>query len=344
MKSLQFATYGKPSEDSLKFSEIPTLTAADLGATEVLIDVKAVSINPIDWKIISGALKALSSTPSGVTVGFDVSGVVEAVGKDVTQFKQSDEIFVRLPKWGAFQEKAIVDAKYVAYKPKNISFEEAAAVPLAGLTAYQAVFDHGKVTKETVKSAFVPAALGGVGYFALQMLENVVGVEKVYSTVSTTKLEKAEKLLPGVELIDYKKTDFSQELKDKIDYIFDTTGEIPKEAAAIKPNGTVVSIASTPNSKVLQHFLGGNKLGFIISKIIDAKHLWESWYFSSKNVRYEYFFLQPNGKDLQILADWIEEGKLKVLLDKVYDWDQSIEAFKAQATGSSTGKVVVRLV
>lgn len=345
MKSLQFVSYGKPSEDTLKFKEIPSLTATDLGATDVLIKVKAVSINPIDWKIVSGALKPLLSTESGTTVGYDVSGVLEAVGKDVTNFKAGDEIFTRLPRWGAFQELAKVDVHYIAAKPKNLTFEEAAAVPLAGLTAYQAIFDHGKVTKDTVKTALVPAALGGVGFFANQILENVVGIENVYSTVSTAKIVKAQEELPGVKLIDYKKADFGQELKDKVDYIFDTTGELAKEAAAIKPNGTVISIASTPSAKVTEHFLaaGGHRLGFIISKVLDAKFFWDSRHFKGKNVRYEYFFLNPKGAHLEILAKWIEEGKLKVLLDKVYDWDQAVDAFKAQATGSSTGKVVVRV-
>lgn len=342
MKAVQFVKFGKPSSETLTISETKTLSQADAGADEVLIQVKAVSINPIDKKILGGDMKPMINPKPGTTVALDFAGIVEYAGANVSHVQAGDEVYGASRDWGVLQEKIVISGYNVAKKPKNLSLEEAAALPVAAITALQAI-ESAKVTPESVKTALIPAGLGGVGYTALQILKNVIGVDRVVTTVSTGKVALAEQLLPDVEIIDYKKENFGSKLSDQVDYILDTTFELGKDSQAIKKNGTVFSIAAIPGGTgVSKHF--GIPVNWFVRNMLDLI-LWfhQYYYFSGKNVLYDFFFLKMNTKDLSLLSQWVEEGKVHVLIDKTFDFQDAIEAISYQAQGSCTGKVVIRV-
>lgn len=342
MRALQIIKFGKPSAETLAVQEIETVVQADAGSDEVLINVKAVSINPLDVKILGGAMKPMISPKINTTIALDFSGIVEYAGPNVSHVKAGDEVYGGFASWGCLQEKIVVNGNNVAKKPSNLSFEEAAALPVAFVTALQAI-EEANVTAETAKTAFVSAGLGGVGYAALQILKNVKGIDRVITTVSTGKVAKAEQLLPAVEIIDYKKEDFGKKLSNQVDYILDTTFELRKDSQAVKQDGHVFSIASIPGGTGIEKAFGIHINWFLRNALDFVNWFHRYYFFSGKNVFYDFFSLHQNSKDLTTLAGWIEQGKIHVLLDKVFDFDHAIDAVKYQAEGSCTGKVVISL-
>ena len=237
MKALQIVKYGEITE-SLSINEIekPTVQSKD-----ILVEVKAASLNPIDYKMAQGHLKELLDLNLPVTIGFDVSGVVVEKGNDVTGFEVGDEIYARVPheQMGTVAEFVTINSDKVAKKPGNISFEEASGLPLTGLTAIQAL-EKAEVREED--RSVIHAGSGGVGSFAIQYAKAKGAI--VYTTTSSKNVDWV-KALGADRVIDYKEEDY-KEFANNLDIVFDTLGDdYTFDAFKIKPK--VNSCSTNPN-------------------------------------------------------------------------------------------------
>lgn len=309
MKAIRIHEFGGP--EVLKVEDIEKPVPA---ADELLIKVYATSINPVDSKIRSGKNYQRYHNPMPMTLGFDVSGVVEEIGKDVTNFKTGDEVYARpdLNRDGAFAEYITMPAAKVGFKPKSISHNEAAAVPLAGLTAWQGLFDHGKLQPN--QRVLIHAASGGVGTFAIQFAKwkgaHVIG------TASGDNLDFL-KQLGADEVIDYKKQKFEDLLKD-IDVVFDLIGGDTQKRSVqvLKEGGILVST-----------------LGIVDKELL-----------TQKNIHGEAYMAQSIPEQLNQIAALIDEGKIHPVIAKVLPLNQAAEAQKESEEGHVRGKIVLEVV
>ncbi len=326
MKALQIVQYGD-IKDSLAFNEVskPTVQAND-----VLIEVKAAAINPIDKLIILGNLQGMLPIPLPSTSAYDVSGVVVEKGNEVMDFEIGDLVYSRVPQeqMGTIAEYVAVTSGAVSKKPGNISFEEAASLPLAGLTAlqsleYAGIKEHDKV--------LIHAGSGGVGSLAIQYAKAKGAY--VYTTTSTTNVSWVKEL--GADrVIDYKTEDYKTIVKDA-DIVFDTLGNNYTTGAfqVIKKGGIVVSVIGAMDEETAKMFgLEDYKLPEDLAKVI-----------SDKDATYKYIFMHPNGLHLGQIKALVEDDKIKPIIDKVYPFSESIEAFTHLASGRAKGKIVIKI-
>lgn len=326
MKALQLVKYGE-IKDSLVFNEVskPTVQAND-----VLIEVKAAAINPIDKSIILGNLQSLIPIPFPSTTAYDVSGIVMEKGDEVHDFEIGDLVYSRVPQeqMGTIAEYVAVNNIAVSKKPGNISFEEAASIPLAGLTALQSLEHVG--IKENDK-VLIHAGSGGVGSFAIQYAKEKGAY--VYTTTSTNNV-KWVKELGADRVIDYKTEDYKTIVKDA-DIVFDTLGKNYTLEAfhVIKKGGKIVSVVGPLDEESAHAFgMADYKLPEELSKLI-----------SEKEVSYKFIFMHPNGSHLGEIKSLIEDEKIKPIIDKVYPFSESVEAFTHLASGRAKGKIVIKI-
>ena len=326
MKALQLVKYGE-IKDSLTFNEVskPTVQVKD-----VLIEVKAAAINPIDKLIILGNLQGMLPIPLPSTLAYDVSGIVVEKGDEVSNFKIGDLVYSRVPQeqMGTIAEFVVVTSVAVSKKPGNITFEEAAGLPLAGLTALQSLEYAG--IKENDK-VLIHAGSGGVGSFAIQYAKAKGAY--VYTTTSTDNI-KWVKELGADRVIDYKTEDYKTIVKD-VNIVFDTLGnDYSLEAfKVIKQGGKVVSVAGPLDEETAKMFgMADYKLPEELSKLI-----------SGKDASYKYIFMHPNGAHLGEIKSLVEDEKIKPIIDKAYSFSESIEAFTHLASGRAKGKIVIKI-
>ena len=309
MKAIVIEQYGEAEE--LIEKNLPKPVIED---NQVLIEMHATSINPIDWKIRAGYMKEGMAFDFPLILGWDAAGVVSEIGKDVTSFKVGDEVFARpaMPN-GTYAEYVAVEEELVALKPKSISFEEAASVPLAGLTAWQCLVDYGQIKQGD--KVLIHAGSGGVGSFGIQIAKSFGA--HVLSTASG-KNEAFLKELGVDEFINYETTDFIDVVKD-VDLVVDTMGgDILEESLeVIKEGGRLVSTAGQPDAKKAE------------AKKITADSMW----------------LNPNGKQLTELGDLMEEGKVKAHVGHTYPLTQAglREAHELSETHHAKGKIVINV-
>ena len=326
MKALQIIRYGE-IKDSLALNEInkPTVQVKD-----VLIEVKAAAINPIDKLIILGNLQGMLPIPLPSTIAYDVSGIVVEKGDDVGNFEIGDLVFARVPQeqMGTIAEYVAVTSVAVSKKPGNISFEEAASLPLAGLTALQSL-EYARI-KENDK-VLIHAGSGGVGSLAIQYAKAKRAY--VYTTTSTNNVKWVNEL--GADrVIDYKTEDYKTIVKDA-DIVFDTLGNNYTLEAfeLIKQGGRVVSIIGALDEETAKMFgMADYKLPKELAKQISAKE-----------ATYKYIFMQPNGSHLGEIKSLVEDEKIKPIIDKVYSLSESIDAFTHLASGRAKGKIVIKI-
>jgi NADPH:quinone reductase-like Zn-dependent oxidoreductase len=326
MKALQLIKYGEIL-DSLAFNEIdkPAVQAKD-----VLIEVKAAAINPIDKSIILGNLQAMLPIPLPSTSAYDVSGVVVEKGSDVTDFEIGDLVYSRVPQeqMGTLAEYVAVTCVAVSKKPGNISFEEAASIPLAGLTALQSLEYAG--IKENDK-VLIHAGSGGVGSFAIQYAKAKGAY--VYTTTSTNNVQWVKEL--GADrVIDYKTEDYKTIVKDA-DIVFDTLGQSYTTEAfeVVKKGGIVVSVVGPIDEPSAKMF------GMTDYKLPEELATLSK----DKDAAYKFVFMHPNGSHLREIKLLIEDEKIKPIIDKVYPFADSIEAFIHLASGRAKGKIVIEI-
>ncbi len=326
MKALQLVKYGE-IKDSLAFNEVskPTFQASD-----VLIEVKAAAINPIDKSIVLGNLQGLLPIPLPSSIAYDVSGTVVEIGNEVTNFKIGDLVYSRVPQeqMGTIAEYVAVSSAAVSKKPGNLSFEEAAGIPLAGLTALQSL-EYAGIKKDD--KVLIHAGSGGVGSFAIQYAKSKGAY--VYTTTSTSNVQWVKEL--GADrVIDYKKQDYKTIVKDA-DIVFDTLGQHYTSEAfeVVKQGGKVVSVVGPMDEASAKMFgMLEYKLPEAIAKLSN-----------DKNAEYKFIFMHPNGGHLNEIKSLMEDGKIKPIVDKVYQFDESIAAFEHLATGRAKGKIIIKI-
>lgn len=326
MKALQIEKYGE-FKDSLAFNEVskPVIQVKD-----VLIEVKAAAINPIDKLIVLGNLQSMLPIPLPSTTAYDVSGIVVEKGDEVSNFEIGDLVYSRVPQeqMGTVAEYVAVTNSAVSKKPGNISFEEAASIPLAGLTALQSLEYAG--IKENDK-VLIHAGSGGVGSFAIQYAKTKGAY--VYTTTSTDNV-KWVKELGADRVIDYKTEDYKSIVKDAV-IVFDTLGGNYAVDAfqVIRQGGKVISVAGPIDEEIAKMF---GMADYILPEEL-AKPM------SAKDATYKYIFMHPNGGHLNEIKLLVEDEKIKPIIDKVYAYSDSIEAFKHLASGRAKGKIVIRI-
>ena len=325
MKAIVYCDYGVPN---LKFQEIEKPTPAD---DQLLVKVRAASVNPLDWHFIEGTpyigrfLFGMGPRkPKDTRLGVDFAGVVEAVGKNVTQFKPGDEVFGG--RTGAFADYVCVrESRAVALKPATVSFEQAASVPIAAITALQALRDKGHL--QAGQNVLINGASGGVGTFAVQIAKSYGA--HVTGVCSTRNLDLVRSL--GAEhVIDYTKQDFSH-MGQRYDLILDNVGTQPLSQfrQALTPNGICVLIGG-----------GGPNDGRWIGPITRPfKAMLLSPFVSQK---FGMLLAELNHKDLAYLADLMQSGKVTPVIDRTYKSLREIpDAIRYLEQGHARGKVVV---
>jgi NADPH:quinone reductase-like Zn-dependent oxidoreductase len=326
MKALQIVKYGE-LQDSLSINEIEK---PSISATDILIETKAASLNPIDYKLVSGDLKDMVPLSLPSTIGFDVSGVVVKKGAEVTNFEVGDAVYARVPhkQMGTVTAYVAVESGVVSKKPDNISFEEAAGLPLTGLTAMQALERVGLKENDKV---LIHAGSGGVGSFAIQYAKAKGAF--VYTTTSTKNVDMV-KALGADRVIDYKTEDYKTIAKD-LDIIFDTLGgNYTLEALEIiKQGGKVTTIVGPPDEETAKLMgLADYKLSEELSNKVNEK-----------SATYKFTWMQPNGEQLDAISTMVKEAKIKPVVDKVYSFEKSIDAYLYLAKGRAKGKVIISL-
>ncbi len=326
MKALQIIKYGE-IKDSLSFNEVekPIVQAND-----VLLEVKAAAINPIDKLIIHGNLQGMLPIPFPSTIAYDVSGIVVDKGDEVSDFEIGDLVYSRVPQeqMGTLAEFVTVASTAVSKKPGNISFEEAASIPLAGLTALQSLEYAG--IKENDK-ILIHAGSGGVGSLAIQYAKAKGAY--VYTTTSTNNV-KWVKELGADRVIDYKVEDYKTVVKD-VDVVFDTLGQGYTLDAfqVIKQGGKVVTVIGDLDEDTAKMFgIPDYKLPEELAKVI-----------SDKDATYKYIFMQPNGEHLDEIKSLVEDEKIKPVIDEVYPFSDSIKALTHLVSGRAKGKIVIKM-
>ncbi|MEA5625884.1 NAD(P)-dependent alcohol dehydrogenase [Nostoc sp. UHCC 0251] len=312
MKAVVIRRYG--AAEVLQYEDVEQ---PKIEPTQLLVKVRASSVNPVDWKIRQGMLSLITGSNFPKILGFDVAGDVVAVGSSVTRFKAGDAIYgsTCLP-GGGYAEFAAVPENLVALKPTNLNYEEAAAVPLAALTALQALRNEGNI--QTGQTVLINGAAGGVGTFAVQIAK---ALGAVVTGVSSTKNLDLVKSLGADRVIDYTQQDFTQDTA-QYDIIFDAVGKrsLSQTKRVLKPNGIYITTLPSPEvllEGVLTAFLPGQKAKFILEK--------------------------PNTQDLVYLKELIEAGKIRVVIDRTYPLQELATAHSYSETGRAVGKIAIKV-
>jgi len=320
MKAIVIEKYGSP--DVLQFKEVERPTPKD---NQVLVKVQAASANPLDWHLMRGEpfIARLMGTgllkPKSSRVGADVAGRVEAVGKDVTQFKPGDEVFGTCN--GSFAEYACAREDRLALKPANVSFEEAAAIPVAATTALQGLRNKGQI--QPGQKVLVNGASGGVGTFAVQIAKSY-GTE-VTGVCSTRNLDLVRKI--GADhVVDYTQEDFTKNEQQRYDLIFDAVGNrsVSDYKRALKPGGTCAVAGFSSMSRMFEH----SALGPLRSKTGNKKVGGMG-------------MAKINQNDLVFLKQLVETQKVRPVIDRHFPLSETADAIRYLEAGHAQGKVVI---
>lgn len=332
MKAYTINRYSK--KDNLQLVAVPEPAVKE---NDVLIEVHSAGINQLDAKLKSGEFKLILPYKFPLILGHDVAGVITKVGSKVSRFKVGDEVFSRPADFriGTFAEFIAVNENDVALKPKIISMEQAASIPLVALIVWQALIEKAKIKKG--QKVFIQAGSGGVGTIAIQLAKHLGA-----TVATTTRADNFElvKSLGADVVIDYKTQNFETILKD-YDLVLNSQDEktLEKSLRILKSGGKVISISGPPDTSF-------------------AKEIGLSWFmkivilFLSRKVRsqakkigvdYSFLFMQANGKQLSEIGKLIETGVIRPVVDKVFPFEQMNEAISYVSSGRAKGKVVVKV-
>ncbi len=331
MRAYVLKHYGGPEGSLLMDVPAPTPRLHD-----ILVQVRAAGLNPVDFKFRQGKLRAILRPKLPLVLGNELAGEVITVGSYVKRFRVGDRVFARVAKdrAGAFAEQACVDEDDAAHMPRNLDFTAAAAVPLAGLTALQALRDELRV--KPGQKVFISGGAGGVGTFAIQI------AKWLGAHVTTTASKRGEALVRSLgcdEVIDYTVQDISNE-EGRFDAGFDLIGgkTLEQMFEIMKPGTKIVSVAALPEPQTAIRDLGGRRalsaIFWLMSYGIRSRA-------RRAGISYRYLFMHPSGSDLALLAELIEQGKLKATVDRTYPFAEITEALDYVESGRAKGKVVV---
>jgi alcohol dehydrogenase len=346
MKAVCFSKFGPTVDPTLELcTNIPKPFISS--PNEILIRVHAAALNPIDKIRVNGGLATVKPEDHDQSIiGYDAAGVVQEVGTDVQKFKVGDEVYARLStekmKYGSLAEYVVDDADSFGFKPSNVSFSEAAAVPLAGLTALQAL-RRGGVTKGS--KVFIAGGAGGVGSLAIQIAKTMLGASYVCTTASAGAGAELCQKLGADRVIDYKSEDFSKVLEgEDFDMAFDTCDEASRMGGLLKQGGKIVSISGMPTIEAIADAMGPPPMIFKIVMFFSRNRA-AAKAAASKGGTWDYIFMKPSGQDLDDIAVHLKSGAITVSIDTEA---ASLEEFKVAAeklwSGRSKGKCVIKVV
>lgn len=315
MKAMVIENFG--GAEQLHLDDFPIPKPAD---NEVLIEIHYTAVNPVDWKIREGLLKGLMQHEFPMILGWDAAGIIADIGRNVTHLKKGDEVFAycRKPvvKWGTYAEYVSFDADHVALKPKNISFAQAAAIPLVGLTAWQALFEFAKL--KSGETILIHAGAGGVGSLAIEFARQAGA--KVYTTASQENHGYVKKLGAHVA-IDYRQDNFVEKIlslePQGIDVVLDCIGKktLNDSFLVLKPGGRIVSIVEQ------------------VDQNLAAKY----------KVHGGFVFVQPSGKQLTQIAELINQGKVVAPNIEEMPFSSAASAQEKIRQGHTRGKIVLKV-
>ncbi len=332
MKAFIINRYSKA--DKLQLVEVAEPVVKE---NEVLVQVHSASINPLDVKLKSGEYKLLLPYKFPLILGHDVAGTVTKIGAKVSRFKVGDEIFARPADFeiGAFAEYITINENDAALKPKNISMEQAASVPLVALTVWQAFVEKAKLKKD--QKVFIQAGSGGVGTIAIQLAKHLGAT--VATTASAGNFDLVKSLGADI-VIDYKTQDFETILKD-YDLVLNSQDEktLEKSMKILKSGGKVVSISGPPDPAFAKE-VGLSWFMKIAISFLSRKARSQA---KKLGVGYSFLYMQANGKQLSEIGKLIETGVIRPVVDKVFSFEQMNEAMSYVSSGRAKGKVVVKV-
>ncbi|MFM5931300.1 MAG: NADP-dependent oxidoreductase [Novosphingobium sp.] len=333
MKAFVLNRYGGP--DASQMQELPIPEPA---AGEVLVRVKAAGLNPVDFKTREGKLKVVTPYRLPTTMGNELAGVVEAVGPGVSRFAPGNRVFARTAKnaMGAFAEFAIVPENLLAIVPAPLDFPAAAGIPLAGLTALQALRDEMGIGSGS--RVFIPGGAGGVGTFAIQIAKGLGA--HVITTASPRGRDLVERL-GADEVIDYTSQRFEDHVSG-VDGVFDLIGgdTLIKAFGVVKKGGMVLSVTALPEP---QTALKDLKMGFgyaALFWLISLQLRLRAW---RHGARYRFLFMHPSGPELDELGRMVEDSRLTPVIDRVFPFAELPQALAYLEQGRAKGKVVVQM-
>lgn len=332
MKAFTINRYSK--EGILQLVDLPQ---PGMKENEVLVEIHAASVNQLDVKISTGEFKLLLPYKFPLILGHDVAGVITKVGSKISRFKVGDEVFARPAdfKIGTFAEYIAINENDVALKPKNITMEQAASVPLVALTVWQAFIEKAHLQKG--QKVFIQAGSGGVGTIAIQLAKHLGAT--VATTTSADNFDLVKSLGADI-VIDYKTQDFETILKDYDLVLNSQDGKtLEKSLKILKPGGKVVSISGPPDAAFAKEiglsWFMKTAIFFLSRKVkSQAKKL---------GVDYSFLFMQANGKQLSEISSLIDAGVIRPIIDKVFPFEQTNEAMSYVSSGRAKGKVIVKV-
>lgn len=315
MQAVFIEDFGGPEQLKIGRLKIPAPES-----NEVQIKIACTAVNPVDWKIRIGLLKERMPHHFPIILGWDAAGTISALGSDVNNFKVGDPVFAYCRKTtiqnGTYAEYVCLNAANVAFKPKNISYAQAAAIPLAGLTAWQSLFDAAELKKG--ESVLIQAGAGGVGSLAIQFAK--LNGARVITTAKQSNHDYVKSL--GADwIVDYQKKSLKEEIQkfapEGLDVVFDTLGgkSLQESYAYLKRGGRIVSIVEHPDQSLAEQF----------------------------KVKPLYVFVNPNGKQLQHIGDLIQSGKVKPIRIQEMPLEKAAEAQEQNKQGHVQGKIVLNI-
>ncbi|MTV39293.1 NADP-dependent oxidoreductase [Duganella radicis] len=333
MKALTLQRYG--SIDHLSLAEI---ARPAIKPDEILVKVHAAGINPIDYMIPKGMFKPIMKLTLPATMGSDFAGVVVEIGNRVRRFKVGDAVYGSVfdLDGGSFAEFVAAPERAVALKPLNLSFVQAAAVPMVGLTAWQAFKEI--IQLKAGQKVFIPAGAGGIGTFAIQL------AKQLGASVGTTTSTGNVALVRGLgadEVVDYKTQEFDQVLKDYDAVLATMRGDgLSKALRIVRPGGKAVSLVGPPDSKFAER-RGMNVVMRLVFTLLSSKIRRLA---KRRAATYDFMFVRADGAQLGQIGELLEAGRIRPVIDRVYPLAQAHEALRYLEQGRAKGKVVLQMV
>ncbi|MBZ9681900.1 MULTISPECIES: NADP-dependent oxidoreductase [unclassified Mesorhizobium] len=332
MKAFVVDKYQK--KGALRLAEMPEPDPRD---DDVLVEIHAAAVNLLDAKVRDGEFKPILPYRPPFILGHDVAGIVVRVGSKVRGFKPGDEVYARPRdgRIGTFAQSIAMNEADVALKPKNLSMEEAASIPLVGLTAWQVLVEKAKLRKG--QKVFIQAGSGGVGTFAIQLAKHLGATVATTASAASTDLVKS---LGADIVVDYKKDDFENVLQG-YDVILNSQDAktLEKSLRVLKPGGKLISISGPPDSD----FARKQGLNIVLRLIVGLLSRGIRRKAKRAGVDYSFLFMWAQGDQLGKITSLIESGAVRPVVDRVFPFEQTNEALAYVGTGRAKGKVVIKV-
>lgn len=332
MKAFIVDRYRK--NEPLRYGDMPEPVA---GQDDILVEVHATGLNPLDAKIRDGAFKAFIPYRPPFILGHDVAGIVVGIGSNVRRFKLGDEVYARPRdgRIGTFAERIAINQADVALKPGTIGMEEAASLPLVGLTAWQALVERAGLAKG--QKILIHAGSGGVGTIAIQLAKHLGAT--VATTTSTANVDLVKRLGADI-VIDYRNQEFDKILSG-YDVVLNSLdgATLRKSLEVLTPGGRLISISGPPDPD----FARKQGLNWLLRQAVRLLSLGIRRRAAARGVHYSFLFMHANGRQLSEITALVDKGIIRPVVDRIFPFDATNDALALVETGRVKGKVVVKL-